>query len=94
MGKKKLIYAPPVARDLSCIQANGGLFTDDLEGGSSPTGLCLSGTAVTGAQCTTGTRVDGTGTCSPNGFDVGAQNFCGNGTGGSSGCISGTYVAV
>lgn len=65
------------------------MFTDSLSGTN---GICVNGTAVTGAECTVGTRVDGTGNCTPTGFQFGVQPYCSGGTGGMSGCVSGTYA--
>jgi hypothetical protein len=86
----KRIYEPPMGRDLSCIRANGGFLSG--EGGGAVQGVCGNGSAVTGALCTAGTRVTGTSSCLSYGFMVGSTNYCSEGQGGSSGCVSGTYV--
>ncbi len=88
MNKK--IYSPPIARDLSCIRGSGGLLSN---GTGSLLGMCANGPSVTGANCTEGTRVDGTGSCEPFGFQV-EGNYCSGGNGGSSGCVSGTYAST
>lgn len=89
MNKK--VYEAPMARDLSSIKANGGLFTESL---ADPLGICMSGSSVSGAECTVGTSVGGAGDCSPNGFQYGVIPYCSGGSGGMSGCVSGTYAST
>ena len=79
--RKQSLYQRPIARDLSGLAAYGA---------KKPLALCTAGHTITGVTCTDGNAVTGTiGSCSPLGTFVGDPQ-CSKGSGGSSGCISGT----
>lgn len=79
INKKK--YEQPLAFDMSQGMIHGQKVK--------PLGLCTSGVSVSGATCTTGTRVTpGGGVCDTGLFPD--DPYCSPGSGGSSGCKSGS----
>jgi len=78
---KKKKYEQPLAFDMSQGMIHGQK--------PKPLGICMAGSTVTGATCTFGGQVTGSNFCVPTGL-LETQPYCSPGSGGSSGCVSGS----